>query len=634
MRGNFEQDALRKYYTALEDAGLGYIEKPKDLALEAKETTSGKKLATIPVEIKGTGPGMTSMKKLYIRPDLAGELRQAVQTDGALPRTALARILDVVTKTQMLGLTDFAYHSANMLATIAGSQGSRSAWYDIIRKSTPVGVLDGAIRMGYEAMQVMKDTPEVQKLIADFSEVGAGRAKPEHQGLVSKGLQMVGVDADTAKLFSSSHWMKVLDRGGRVAMSKMFDNMVERKLIENTELNRREWINQMGQYNERLMGKYQALLRESTLSSFVVAGRTMNRNAFRRITTSQVVRAANPRAWATMKVIDALSLFSLLYAIPTIANMATIGKPLGRPGTHPGAIDLGGLIGEDGKHKEFDILQLLLLRRGQRITGFDALRRCQSEHLPVKDTVQAMIEDIFNGIVHPWTGPSVRFAKVAATGRDTRGYLESKNPDDFMQNLFAALKGMNPMVAAMLKDPEKSKLGSTLGSLAPALGLKDSRTPTLEEQGKLTGSLSERRRAMQQPKPERNELASRAAGERAYWGAYAKQDALKEGLPDHQQKWLDAHKLKLRGFETEITQGGVRLPGSVEEDNFMKEAVREQYEHQIQRLVDSSAFQSLRVEKQQARLDSLLVLARRRARVQLRKQMSSRSFEPYSLDRN
>lgn len=631
VRGNYEQYALREYYTALEDAGLGYIEKPKDLALEAKQTTSGKALATIPVEIKGTAPGTTTLKKLYVRPDLAHELRQALQVDGRLPRTAIGHLMDVVTRTQMLGLTDFTYHSVNMLATIAGSQGSRSAWYDVVRKATPVGVIDGVSRMGYEFIKSVMDTPEVQKSIADLSEIGAGRAKPEHQGIVAKGAQLLGMDPNAARWLSSSHWMKTLDRAGRVAMSKMFDNMVQRGLVKDTELNRREWINQMGQYNERLMGKYQALLRESSLSSFVVAGRSMNRNAFRRITTSNVIKAANPEAWAKIKIVDAVSLVAMLYAIPATMNIITTGKPTGRPGTHPGAVDLGGPVGPDGKHKEFDLLQLLLLRRGLRNMGFEALRKGQQENLPMKDTVQNMSKDIFDGIVHPWAGPTVRTAKIAITGKDTRGYLESRNPNDFAENLIAAAKNVNPMVAAMLREPEKSKTGSLASSLAPALGVKDSRTPTLEEQGKLSGTIGERRQAMKEPKPERNELATRAAGERAYWGAYAKQDALRDALPKEQTKWLDKNGLKLRGFETELTVGRVRIPGSQEENDFMKEAVRSEYEKQITRLMDSSVFQSLSAAKKQERLDRLLTQARLRARASLRRKMVSQASSTYNL---
>jgi hypothetical protein len=165
-----------------------------------------------------------------------------------------------------------------------------------------------------------------------------------------------------------------LDKAGRLALDKMFDNLVDRGWTEDKEENRREFVNKMGQYNSRLMSRWSQNLRDSGISPFIVAGKNFNRLAVQRLMLSQGIKAANPEQLAKMKIVDGVGAIATLIALPIAANYMITGKPLGRAGVPAGAVDTGK-DDKDGRPIFVDFNQHNLFRRGMRATGLMALER-------------------------------------------------------------------------------------------------------------------------------------------------------------------------------------------------------------------------------------------------------------------
>jgi len=114
-----------------------------------------------------------------------------------------------------------------------------------------------------------------------------------------------------------------------------------------------------------------------------------------------------------------------------------------------------------------------------------------------------------------------------------------------------------------------------------------------------------------------NDLAARQGAERNLWETFAREDALKSSLPQEQQDWLKAQDLKLPGFETELTLGKVRIPGTRAEQESMAENVSSEYQKVISRMMATGQ------DVTQERLNRALDMARKRARGMFKRGMGS-----------
>lgn len=650
IRANYEEYSKQQYYKAVETEGRGFIQKQGDP--RPITTINGKPLRMLEIKRRGGAPGQTVIDRLWMVDELYDEARHAFNTEHSYNRGVLGFIADAATTLQVTGTVDIASHLVNMIGTLSGMQGSKAGLlFDGLKKSVPpVGFMDAAMRIGYNWVKAVHDAPDTQRAIAEYSKIGAGREQPIHKAdLISRGLQKVGVSENIANAIDlpqhmgklSGMVLKQMDRAGRLAALEMYKEMVRQGRAEDSELAKREFVNNMGQYQSKMMPHFPQLFRELGLSNFVVAGTTMNRNAIRRLLISPLVRSASPEAWTKMRVVEMLSLAGAIYALPMLLNTYFTGNPAGRKGTPLGAIDYGKPANPDGSHDYFDWLQLMLLRRAVRITGAQSVYRGMEEKEKGSKTLKNVVSDIAQGYLHPYMGPAPRLAYTAATGKDTSGYLLSRNPESMAENVTAAMKNANPNIAAWIKGKQKGqgKLESTAKSLGTSLGFKTSPVPTYQDrldnetQKQFPGQqfdklmVGQRRQVVKAVENAAtgndNELARRAAGMRAYWADYEKQDALKEGLPKPQQDWLDKNKLTLPAFQAEVTQAKVKIKATESEEQFMAEKVQQHYQERIESLMQQPQFEDMTQKEKQRRLNNLLDLARKRARIELRQKMNS-----------
>jgi hypothetical protein len=97
------------------------------------------------------------------------------------------------------------------------------------------------------------------------------------QGLIRPDYPNTGVTAIT----HTGALVHNLDTSTRIVMNRFFDNLVERGLARDTDTNRRNFVNQAGNYNRRLMGEWSRRFKDMGLSPFIVAGRNFNRQGRR-----------------------------------------------------------------------------------------------------------------------------------------------------------------------------------------------------------------------------------------------------------------------------------------------------------------------------------------------------------------
>lgn len=457
ISGNYKRNALRNWIDAGVEAGLYKYAK----AGEGVPEMGGQPMARVPVKIKATPWGSQVVKDLWVRKDLLPEMEQTLKGGGAPMKAGMQLLLNAATTAQIIGPTDMVYHTANMYASIVGSLGAKSGLRDVARKITGVKQLDAMARIGYHMYRAMLDTPEVQKELAEIAKIGALRDQSVHQGFLGQ--------------FNTGRLIRLVDKAGRLARNQMFDNLVERGLTKDTDLDRREFINKMGQYNSKLMSHFQATFQQYT-SQFVVAGRTFNRNAFQRILMSNEVRAANPQAYWQMKALNMLGVASTLLVVPVVLNSMLNGNPWGRPGTPIGKIDTGK-DDDKGRHILIDPSQTELMRRGLRITGIQSAFKGIHEDRPTKETIGRMFEDVFQGQMHPWEGPPVRVGMK---------YMEKYGEThDAGESLKAAMAAVNPSITTFFggdeANPDRKGVKGVTESLAGAVGVGKSRLPTHTE---------------------------------------------------------------------------------------------------------------------------------------------------------
>ena len=462
IEGNYEESTKRQMYDQLVKDGLAVMNNPGDPAPEI----GGKPAVKFTIERKGVPAGenkvRTYVKNLWVRSDLAGEVRQALNVDGPVQRSGIVNAATLLNRIQLAGPTDAVWHTANMLGSIAGSQGGKNVLVDMARKIPGVNLPDAIGRVVASSIKVLAKTPEVQRQIAELADIGAMRAK----GVAKEGR--------LAKIANFNHnVISMVDKAGRLVRDDMYKNLVSRGLVEDTPANRREWVNQMGQYNGRLMGQFQRFFKDAGFSPFVVAGRNFNRMAMRRITMDPGIKAISPKAAVEMRSIEAFGTIATLFAIPALANYLLTGSPGGRPGTKMGQIDTGK--DDQGKHVVIDPAQWTGHRRGLRISGLQAVIEGAQRGETRGRIAGNVIRDVMGGVIHPWAGPAVGAASVGYTGYSPVGYKESENPKDYGANITAALKQLNPTAGTFLKGDAKGT-GGLKGaglSLAGAVGVKE-----------------------------------------------------------------------------------------------------------------------------------------------------------------
>ena len=386
-------------------------------------------------------------RQMFVRGDLVDEVRTVLNTDRPLEQNPVAKIL---TGVQLAQVADAVTHTKNIMTVVTKAQGAGTVWKDITRKMPIFGTVDAIGRIVKVTKEVAGGSPAIRAEIADMAK----------KGLIRPDFPLTGIQ----KITRGQQFIHAADTGARIVMNRFFDNLVARGLAEGTEANRRSFVNQVGQYNKRLMGPLMKAAAQSGLSPFIVAGRNFNRQGRWAVSGNPGVRATSLNAAMQLRATNLLGT-AALFTVPMMLNALTTGKPGGRSGTPLGAWDLG-TDENDGKHKVVDLLQITGLRRGLKSVGVNAFIEGLRTGETIPQIMNNALQDATQTVIHPWLGPAIGFASKTITGRqlDIRGHMDAQKipgqgpfgPAQLMENFRAALESQNPLVYSMARPALKA----------------------------------------------------------------------------------------------------------------------------------------------------------------------------------
>ena len=388
----------------------------------------GEPVAHFPVEIP-TSTGMEK-KEMYFPKSIEGEVRQALNTDV---RGEPNGIIKAVNAFQMLGITDATSHSANIIRGIMQAPGGSGVLQELTQRGIPgVKLVDTVARIASKAIDVSRGSPETQERVANLARIGALR--PEHEG-GGKTAQALGA----------------MDKAGRLVMDELFDTLVKRGLKTDTDTNRREFVNQLGQYNQRLQPKWMAMMKDWGVSPFIVAGTTYNRMGAKALIGGHGGEATSLGAEAQLRSTQIMRNMIIPAAAAAAMTYLITGKPMSK-GVPLGAVDTGK---KDDKGNPIYVDLLDVTRRGMNVTGTGKVMDGMISGREPGMIADSAARDIVNNNLHPFAGPGAKAGVEAVTGQKFGIGLGPTGPaapvgqSQALQNVKNAGKEINPLLGGI-----------------------------------------------------------------------------------------------------------------------------------------------------------------------------------------
>ena len=392
-----------------------------------------------PVKDEKTGRVRYENKSMYVRADLYNEIAQILDIGV---KTEANPILQNVTKLQIIGVADATAHLKNLLSVVTNSLGRDSNLKDVISKIPLVGSANAVREIRSVMKEIQSDSPKIRKELADLARTSGMRPHYEQTGIF-------------AKIPSAHNLLHEVDVASRIIMSRRYKNLVKNRGAVDTPEAKIDFINQIGEYNRRLMSRHEAALRDVGISPFIVAGRAMNRMARRLVTASPGFKTKEAKAHLEARAVQASGLV-MATLLPALINLTTTGSMFGRAGTPIGAIDFGpNFDTSDGKKRIFDLFQLVGIRRGLRQLGLNAAFEGIKNGSSLEEIQKNAFNDMFTTSMHPFIGPGVGLGYETLTGKrlDMRaGFSDiftSRKVGGWMQyveNLRTGLKQQNELL--------------------------------------------------------------------------------------------------------------------------------------------------------------------------------------------
>lgn len=413
-------DALVKSGAALE----------ADKVATAPETMHGERARRFTIETYGG-----KKRSLYMPDSLASELATVLDIGKRPPES---KIIKALTQVQLLSAVDLVAHLKNLHTSVVNALGRSSVAQDIAARFPGISSAVALYDIAKVSRELIADTPEIRSEIASMAKTGNIRPSYPATGVnkITRGQQLIhGVDTAV-----------------RVILNRRFSEIAKRGWAEDTPRGRYDFIQQVGEYNRRLMPRYQQWMRDSGFSPFIVAGKTFNRLSTRLVTGDPGFKAKTAGAEAAARAIQ-LSTMATLVSVPILINLSTTGRVGGRPGTPIGSIDTGKNTA-DGKPITVDLMHITGHRRGLRRLGVDALMKGVQQGKSFDDILGDMRDGVVQTNLHPYVGPGLGAGYQAISGNriDMRANAFSRDAKTVgggmqtVENARAAMKNLNPMI--------------------------------------------------------------------------------------------------------------------------------------------------------------------------------------------
>ncbi len=431
IRESVQTGTKAEMFRELEKSGLLKWGKPGE-----RHTFDGKAGEVFP-DInppKGTQMAGEGETRAFVHPDIKSDLRKALDLNERWGQYQAAKF---ITGASLTSLVEATTHGKNNFSMI---------WKPGVMPQDVVKSFAG----------VIKQDPATWKRIVELAELGAVKS----HGLESASLDLKYDPTKYVRMVSGK-LLEVTDTAMRLTMDKAFDRLAARGWAEDTPANRRNFINQVGQYNRLSQNKYVQWLRDTGWGPFATAATNYTVQGIRALMLSPGVKATGLRGAVMMRA-EMLLRNSVAMGLVAATNYALWNSVFGDDKTPLGSIKLRNLPG--GKSLTFDVGGMVGLPRGARTLGLLALAEGSRAGAPNGAIAEKFAEDVTHGLTHPAEGPAYQFLHGAATGHNSIGMPIAPDVHDKnfttrageighvqkFQDVLGAIKNLNPTLAALL----------------------------------------------------------------------------------------------------------------------------------------------------------------------------------------
>lgn len=366
-------------------------------------------------------PGETS---LYVHPDSYHDVRRALEVDRPIEPGTVKAFNGALTKAALASTVEMVSHGKNLL-TFLFKPGVN-----------PLDVMT-------EGRRILARDPDTMKRLTELARIGAMKVE---KGFESAEGQAEGKWDKYNPLHYGAQVLDFLQQTMRLVGENAYDRLVRSGRVEASETGKRDFINQLGQYNRAGQQKYVALLRDTGWGPFATAGTNYYMQGLSSLVGAPGVKGATAGHQVGLHA-EVLGRIALVAGTAALVNYLAHGRVDGSDDTPLGAIKLGD---SNGKTIYYDLTNLTGLTRGMRATGLMAL----SEGMRRGDTAGQIFDKGFKqagqAVLHPAEGPAVSFLHTALTGENTIGMPLARKAmpwqSQSLNNLTAALMNANPAI--------------------------------------------------------------------------------------------------------------------------------------------------------------------------------------------
>ena len=372
---------------------------------------------------RGTQANKEGETSFYVRDEAAGEFREALAPDMPTRFKTIAGINGVLNTATLMSTVEAVYHSKNLLTMLMNPKVSIAKLIDNGWKiwSKDSATLDRLVELTRQGVSVPAEREVRNSLGSKYNPLT----------WMGKGLHFLR----KAMVLTADH-----------AYSELLKD--PRADVKDTESNRRNFINQLGQYNIKGQNKLVQLLRDTGFGPFATAGTNYWVQGIRSLTgnpgleTNSVKGQAYLRAWKMGKIASVLGTVAAM-------NYLLHKRVDGDDNTPIGAVKIG--TDANGKTQYLDLVALTGLTRGMRETGLLALAEGVRHERPAGAIADQSVHDALHSVLHPAMGPPVQFAHTLFTGENSFGTRIAPRHAESQAgaNAMAALRNINPLVSSL-----------------------------------------------------------------------------------------------------------------------------------------------------------------------------------------
>jgi hypothetical protein len=460
---------------ALVDSGNAIIDKPGQRVMIGGKPAVAFPLKRQTVIVEG-GKSVAQNRMLYVNQRIAPEYRIAAKVDPFPDKGVLAFTTKGMNTVAIASGTEATTHIMNLgsalfaLPSTSGRLLNDAFLSAFGRADIPVKVVQ----------IIRKSMQDNRAQIAGLSEIGAMR---EQHTSTTPGLKY------------GTQLIQWMDRNTRLLLDDAYQRMKKDGLVDPSETARREFVNQVGQYNMRAQPYFMGKARQLGLSPFVTAGKNFNTLGIREATLNPGVKATSVPAAIALRA-NMLSKWIGVSALICTANYLLTkdkgGGVMGRPGTPLGNIDTGQKD-KNGRNIYINVLNITGQGRALRVTGLKGAIDAERMGLGVHNAMDSASRDMINSAISPWAGPVPRFALGAATGQSTAVNVGRQFPvvppgtSQHLSDFRNAVINLSPVTGGIQKAMQPQNQGwweiikSQFPRLVPQSGRPDSMTANFPE---------------------------------------------------------------------------------------------------------------------------------------------------------